>query len=103
MTSEQLYNLVRDVRRDAWPEGVSHWAATGQPHFYKSGRFHLVLEPEEAKALFFTSMLERVVELGGTFGEPLVEETHFVVLNDKKYEAPTLIAALAAALKEVAP
>jgi hypothetical protein len=110
MTSTELYNLVRDVRRDAWPTFKQDHGADLSLTFLHDqwnlttavGQHIFGVPPSMVETLFVGSMAAEVVKRGGEItGMPAQ-----VTIEDKEgqlryFTAPTLIEALAAALKEV--
>lgn len=105
MTSTELYNLVRDVRRDAWPEHVQ----CVEPHFYRDALSLTPIHDHLLEPMFVGSMAARALELGMVIhkdhiiatGNPPVYVVSTKGTMAKAWTGDTLIEALAAALKEV--
>lgn len=67
MNTEQLYEIVKDWPREAWPEQLKYWSVTGTPRFYREGTLGLGVETRtdrEAAALFRDSGLRWLLRQG---------------------------------------
>ena len=96
MTATDLYEIVRDVPREAWPELEWHGGR------WVDGHTESYTRPELAGQAFVGSMLAWLASKFETVVYRHNESTKHTVSQDiKEWEGDSLVAALAAACKEV--
>lgn len=107
MNASDLYEVVKDVPREAWPSCVTGWirgiyvevrtSETGdKPHAVSSHMF-----TEDAILLFEASMMRRLAtRLDWSVVVYKSQSTWFVVIGPDEWAGSSLIEALAAACKE---
>ena len=99
MTAAELFDVVKDVPREAWPE--LEWTSAS---WRDSSRWRM--RPEVAEAAFIGSMTAwRIADAKNHGGDVYIEQDKHgfrVQVNDIEYRASSLVAALAAACKEAA-
>lgn len=101
MTAAELNEIVKDVSREAWPEGLQLYDKSSEPFFY---RFDYVIPAYYAALMFIGSMTQYLadessgIQMGsGREGGYGVRDTWSVPRI--KAQGDTLIEALAAACK----
>ena len=104
MTANDLYEIVKDVPREAWPRGVGY-SNTLMAFEHAQEQTHTVFDDEHAELMFVGSMtawLLRTCDRVETQSTPWGSVECTTCGEEHRVEASSLVAALAAACKEVA-
>lgn len=109
MDAKRIYSIVKDVPREAWPEGIDYWEVTGRPHFHDRtnethGITHSPISDRRAETLFVGSMVAHLAKKSGC-NIRTHDGQSFVFSRRPPFasgSAPTLIEALAAKCIEAA-
>jgi hypothetical protein len=98
MTAARLYEIVRDVPKDAWPKV---WYDTHDRLWHEHWNDYTIL-PELAEAAFVGAMVRHQIDLGNIVWQRESDGVFCVGPwnSGEQVEAPTLIEALAAACTE---